>query len=55
MNMTPDEMKTLAQIQAMIYRFRKSAGYEATEQLAMYMEDTAAQYFEELEVWEQED
>ena len=55
MNMTPDEMRQLAQIQAMIYKFRKSAGYEATEQLAMYMEDTAAQFFEELEVWEQDE
>ena len=52
MNMTPDEMKQLAQIQKMIACFRKTAGYDATEQLAQYMEDTAATFQEELEAWE---
>jgi hypothetical protein len=34
MNMTPDEMRQLAQIQAMISKFRDNAGYDAVEQLA---------------------
>ena len=55
MNMTPEEMRQLVQIQTMIAKFRDSAGYEAIEQLAMYMEDTAATFQEELECWEDED
>lgn len=55
MNMTTDEMRQLAQIQAMIDTFRNNAGYEAVEQLATYMEDTAATFQEELECWEDED
>jgi hypothetical protein len=55
MNMTPDEMRQLAQIQAMVAKFRQTAGYDATEQIAMYMEDTAATFQEELEAWEDDD
>jgi hypothetical protein len=52
MSMTTDEMKQLTQIQAMVARFRANAGYDAVEQLAQYMEDTAATFQEELEAWE---
>jgi hypothetical protein len=55
MNMTTDEMRQLAQIQAMVAKFRRTAGYDAIEQLAMYMEDTAATFQEELEAWEEDE
>lgn len=55
MNMTTDEMRQLAEIQAMVAQFRQTAGYDAVEQMAMYMEDTAATFQEELEAWEEEE
>ena len=55
MNMTTDEMRKLAQIQALIMNFRNTAGYDAVEQLAQYLEDTASTFQEELEAWEWDD
>jgi len=55
MNMTTDEMRQLAEIQAMVAQFRQTAGYDAVEQMAMYMEDTAATFQEELEAWEDDE
>jgi DNA-directed RNA polymerase sigma subunit (sigma70/sigma32) len=55
MNMTPDEMRQLAQIQAMISSFRETAGYDAVEQLASFLEETAATFQEELEAWEDDE
>ena len=55
MNMTPDEMRQLAQIQAMVSKFHQSAGYNATEQLAMYLENVVETLQEELDAWEEDD
>ena len=55
MNMTTDEMRQLAQIQAMVAQFRQTAGYDAVEQMAMFLEDTAVTFQEELEAWEDDE